>query len=137
MSAFVDSSVLYGAVDDDDAYVARARAVLESESRLLTSDHVVAETWRLLRDRIGWEVAERFWAGIRAGAAKIEPVLERDLDVAWEIGRAFDDQAFSFVDRTSFALMERLGITRVASFDDDFAVYRFGPRRERAFELVR
>lgn len=24
-----------------------------------------------------------------------------------------------------------------ASFDDDFAVYRFGPRRERAFEVLR
>ncbi len=33
--------------------------------------------------------------------------------------------------------MHRLGIGRAASFDDDFAVYRFGPRRERAFEIVR
>jgi len=33
--------------------------------------------------------------------------------------------------------MERLGITRAASLGDDFAVYRFGPRRERAFEVVR
>jgi hypothetical protein len=32
--------------------------------------------------------------------------------------------------------MERLGITRVATFDNDFAVYRYGPERNRAFTLV-
>jgi predicted nucleic acid-binding protein len=33
--------------------------------------------------------------------------------------------------------MERLGIHRVASFDDHFAVFRFGARRERAFDVLR
>lgn len=32
--------------------------------------------------------------------------------------------------------MHRLGITRVASFDKDFAVYRFGPDRRKAFDIV-
>jgi hypothetical protein len=33
--------------------------------------------------------------------------------------------------------MERLGLSRVASFDSDFAVYRYGRNRDRAFEVVR
>lgn len=33
--------------------------------------------------------------------------------------------------------MERLGIERVVALDDDFAVYRYGPRRSRAFEVLR
>ena len=33
--------------------------------------------------------------------------------------------------------MERLGLTRAASFDDDFAVYRYGRSRDKAFEVVR
>lgn len=33
--------------------------------------------------------------------------------------------------------MLRLGLTRAASFDADFAVYRFGRRRDRAFDVVR
>ncbi len=33
--------------------------------------------------------------------------------------------------------MERLGVHRAVTFDDDFAVYRFGPRRDRAFEVLR
>jgi len=60
-----------------------------------------------------------------------------DLDVAWEIGQEFPDQDFSLVDRTSFAVMRRLGLTRVASFDDHFAIYRYGRARERALEVLR
>ena len=33
--------------------------------------------------------------------------------------------------------MQRLGVTRAASFDDDFGVYRFGRDRDRAFEILR
>ena len=44
---------------------------------------------------------------------------------------------FSIVDRTSFAVIERLGLTCVASFDDDFAIYRYGRRRDKAFDVLR
>lgn len=107
------------------------------ETGLVTTDHVLVETWRLLRDRLGFDSAERFWDGLRLGPAAIEPVRDRDLEGAWQIGRTFADQSFSLVDRTSFAVMERLGISRAVTFDDDFAVYRYGARRERAFEVVR
>lgn len=60
-----------------------------------------------------------------------------DLATALSIAQLFPDQAFSIVDRTSFAVMQRTGVTRVATFDDDFAVYRFGRDRRRAFEIVR
>ena len=33
--------------------------------------------------------------------------------------------------------MERLGVNRAAAFDNDFAIYRFGPRLSRAFQVVR
>jgi len=33
-------------------------------------------------------------------------------------------------------MMERLGLTRAASFDKDFAIYRYGRNRERAFEIL-
>ena len=53
------------------------------------------------------------------------------------VRRVFPDQKFSLVDRTSFVIMERLGISRVASFDNDFVVYRYGVNRDRAFEVLR
>lgn len=136
MSVFVDTSAFYAAVDDDDSSSGRARALLASGEALLTTDHVLVECWLLLQRRLGGAVADRFWAGIRDGAA-VEHVTPADLDVAWAIGQTFADQSFSIVDRTSFAVMERLGVHRAVAFDDDFAVYRFGPRRDRAFEVLR
>lgn len=137
MTIFVDTSAFYAAADRGDRSHGRAAAVLSGGESLLTTDHVLVESWILLRHRLGRQPAERFWGGIRAGATQVEPVGSADLEAAWAIGRTFEDQDFSIVDRTSFAVMQRLGMSRVASFDDDFAIFRFGPRRDRAFEVLR
>ena len=134
---FVDSSVWFAVMVDRDRDNQHAKAIMESHGDFLVTDHVVIETWLLLNSRHSRDAAEFFWAGIRNGAARVEPVAPMDLDTAWAIGELYDDQDFSIVDRTSFAVMERLGITRAASFDHHFAVYRYGPRRERAFQIVR
>ena len=98
---------------------------------------MLVETWLLLNSRFRREVAELFWDRIRQGLVTVEMVTVADLEVAWEIGQTFCDQNFSIVDRTSFAVMERLGSQRAASFDNDFAVYGYGRARDKAFELVR
>ncbi|MDQ3553416.1 MAG: PIN domain-containing protein [Chloroflexota bacterium] len=134
---FVDTSAFYAAVDRGDGSHHRAITVLGAGDRLLTSDHILVETWLLLRYRLGRHSAELLWSAIRGGAAAIEPVGEGDLETAWAIGEEFTDQDFSIVDRTSFAVMQRLGVLRVATFDNDFAIFRFGRRRERAFEVLR
>ena len=74
---------------------------------------------------------------IRLGAAKIEPNEISDLEYSWRVREAFQDQPFSLVDRTSFAMMERLQISKVVTFDDDFVIYRYGPDRRQAFEVLR
>jgi uncharacterized protein len=134
---FVDTSAFYAAADSGDHSHNRATEVLGAAERLITSDHVLVESWILIRGRGGRLAAERFWGAVRGGLATVETVLPGDLDAAWRIGEAFPDQDFSIVDRTSFAVMERLGILSAASFDDDFAIYRFGPRRQHAFEVRR
>jgi predicted nucleic acid-binding protein len=137
MSLFVDTSAWYAAVDSSDASNARAKTILAGGEPLVTTDHVLVETWTLLRYRIRRQVAERFWEGLRRGVAVVEPVTAADLEAAWQIGVSFRDQDFSIVDRTSFAVMRRLGIDRAASFDDDFAIFRFGPNRRHAFTILR
>jgi predicted nucleic acid-binding protein len=132
----VDSSAFYAAADRGDRGNERAKKLLPSDG-LVTTDHVLVETWLLLRHRIGRSAAERFWGSLRLGAAVVEPVGPADPDVAWEIGTSFPHQDFSLVDRTSFAVMQRLGLARAASLDDDFAVFRCGPGRRQAFEVVR
>jgi predicted nucleic acid-binding protein len=133
----VDTSVWYAAADSADAGNARAKEILSGGAPLVTTDLVLVETWTLLRWRIRREAAERFWGGIRGGVASLEAVGPADLQAAWTMSRDFPAQDFSLVDRTSFAVMERLGLERAASFDTDFAVYRWGPRRNRAFEVLR
>jgi predicted nucleic acid-binding protein len=137
VSVFVDTSVWYAAADASDAGNARAKEILTSSGPLVTTDHVLVEAWTLLRARIHRSAAEAFWSAIRGGVATLETVGAADLEAAWNIGQAFSDQDFSLVDRTSFAVMERLGIHTAASYDDDFAVYRFGPRRSSAFTVLR
>jgi uncharacterized protein len=136
LSVFVDSSVWFAAAVARDHNNASARSILQSERDLVTTDHVLVETWLLLNSRYRRDVAEQFWERLRRGAVHIEIVTAADLEAAWAIGHIFGDQSFSIADRTSFVVMERMGITRAASLDSDFAVYRYGRNREQAFEIV-
>jgi predicted nucleic acid-binding protein len=137
LSVFVDTSVWFAAANIRDRLNGRAKSILADITMPVLTDHVLIETWRLLHARLHRQAAERFWLGVRRGVAQLEKVLAVDLDAAWAIGEAFPDQDFSIVDRTSFAVMERLGLARAASFDDHFAVVRYGRNRDRAFEVLR
>ena len=136
MSVFVDTSAWYAVADAGDASHARAAALLKQFSGdLVTSDHVLIETWFLAASRHSSSVADQLVESIRRGLARVEPAGLVDLEVAAEIGRAFPDQDFSIVDRTSWSIMERLGIHQAVAFDVDFFIYRFGSKRNRAFTV--
>ena len=136
MTVFVDTSAWYAAADVDDAGHERAaRRLEEFAGTLLTSDHVLVETWFLAARRLGVEVAERLVNGIRTGIARIEPAIVADLEVAARIGEDFADQAFSLVDRTSWSIMQRLGVHEAISLDADFSVFRFGRDKRQAFTV--
>ncbi len=90
----------------------------------------------LLAHRLGRSAADRYWEAVRDGAARVELITVGDLEAAFEIGDSFPDQEFSIVDRTSFAVMQRLGVFRAATLDQHFAIFRFGRNRARAFEIV-
>src|SRR5207249_10521877 len=112
LTCFVDTSMFFAAVDEDDRSNVHATRILSAGERLITTDHVLVETWFLIARRLGRRAAERFWEGVRGGAAHIEPVTTGDLEVAFTIGEVFPDQDFSIVDRTSFAVMQRIGVLR-------------------------
>jgi uncharacterized protein len=137
MTAFVDTSAWFAAANDKDRHHKRAVELLGAELQLVTSTFVLVETWLLLQSKISFRVAEDFATYIRSGAAALEPTTGTDLRQAWEMPAAFHDQRFSLVDRTSFAMMRRLRISRVVSFDEDFVIYRFGAGRRQAFEVLR
>lgn len=75
--------------------------------------------------------------GVSGGSCEIVQISEDDWQRSSAISGDVPDQTFSIVDRTSFAVMERLGIAQAVSFDDDFVIYRYGQDRARAFEVLR
>lgn len=136
---FVDTSAFYAVADGGDRHHREALSALQTNiatEQVLTSDHVVIETWLLICSRLGRSAAIRFWDGISIEVFMVVGVMAQDLRRGREIAQDWSDQAFSIVDCTSFALIERLDIRRAFSFDKHFRMVRLGWRRQRALEIV-
>ncbi|MDE0067277.1 MAG: PIN domain-containing protein [Acidimicrobiaceae bacterium] len=136
MSVFVDTSAWYAAADLGDIHHDRAvERLSEFSGDLVTSDHVLVETWFLAANRLGFDTAETLIATVRSGGARVEVATIADLEIAAQIHDAFTDQEFSIVDRASWSIMQRLGVHEAISFDQDYFIYRFGRNRRQAFTV--
>jgi predicted nucleic acid-binding protein len=132
----VDTGAWYAIADASDHYHARASRFYSDQAGrtpFVTTDVIVAETMALLTAHLDRAAALAFWGTLRHVRIPLLTLEPADVEAAWHIAQAFPDQSFSFVDCTTFALMERLGIHEAFSFDAHFLVYRFGPNRRRAF----
>ena len=100
-----------------------ALSVLVAErALLLTSNYVFSETYTALLVRVGREEAIRWGRSFRAGGAiEVARVDEPVEEQAWSILESHADKSWSYVDATSFALMEREGISEAFAFDHHFA----------------
>jgi uncharacterized protein len=128
-SVFVDTGAFVALADEDDQFHVRAvRAGKEAEKsgHRLTTDFVLMETCLYLQRRLSPASARRFWGSILSGDAGVElaRVESPDLERARDIADQYADQDFSIVDCVSFAVMERLKMSRVFSFDHHFDVFR-------------
>jgi len=124
---FVDTSFLVGLQFRRDAHHQEALALwLNRTQPLITSNHVLGETWTFLRRRMGHAAAREFAdAALRSTRLTIRHVdvaLERE---AWEWLGRHDERSYSFVDATSFALMRSLRVAEAYAFDGDFAAAGF------------
>jgi predicted nucleic acid-binding protein len=136
---FVDTGAFYAVADSSDSHHAEARAAFKARAAsgdLITTDHVVVESWLLLRARLGRNAAMKFWDALMTDVVQVVGVSSADLIRAREIAREWPDQDFSLIDCTSFAAMERLGLEEAFAFDSHFRTYRFGPSRDKAFQVV-
>lgn len=136
---FVDTSAFYAVADEDDRHHREALSVLQASvgsERVITSDHVVVESWLLICSRLGRNAAMRFWDGVSIDVFTVVGVTAEDVRRARNLAQEWSDQAFSLVDCTSFALIERLDLRRALAFDRHFRIVRFGSRRHRALEIV-
>lgn len=128
---FVDTSGFFGLFNGTDTWHADAlmiQARLVSEPwRLVTTNWIVAETHALMLSRLGraraHQMLEQFDFDAGAGELTIVRVEPEDEVRAREIIRRYDDKDFSLTDATSFAVMDRLGITTAFTFDRNFVQY--------------
>ena len=136
---FVDTSAFYAIADGGDRHHRGALIALQASlgtDQVSTSDHVIVETWLLICSLLGHRAAMRFWDGLSIDLFTIVNVTNQDLRRGREIAQEWSDQAFSIVDCTSFALIERLDIRHAFAFDKHFRIVRFGSRRQRALQIV-
>ena len=139
VTALVDTGAWYAlAASDDRHHEAATSFYLSQQGRLrwVTTDLIAAETWSLLNGRMGRAGAIRFWESLRRLQVPIVALDPVDLEAAWQIACAWSDQDFSLTDCTSFALMERLGITQAFAFDHHFLIYRYGAERRHALHRL-
>ena len=129
-AAFVDTSAWYALSDaEDDNHILALRRVerLLSERRtLVTTNHVVAETYTLLRSRLDFALAQAFLSTPQ-GSAFTQRVFvpESWEEAAEDLLRRYRDQDFSYVDATSFVAMQRLGLQQAFTFDHHYAIVGF------------
>ncbi|MCL5986315.1 MAG: PIN domain-containing protein [Actinobacteria bacterium] len=128
---FIDTSAYYASIDKSDAHhkiAIQFFALIEKEGlRPVTSNFVLAESHTLIinNPRLGYWAASLFLEKINSSEKKPERISENDEERAYEIIVKYKDKDFTYTDATSFALMERLGITRVFTFDSHFSQYGF------------
>jgi predicted nucleic acid-binding protein len=126
---FVDTGAWFAAaVRNDPDHDAAMAWIEENRVPLVTTDYVMAETATLIRMRDktarGHRLAVRVAGSLlREQAAILEKVTDRDLAQALNVFRKYSDHTFSFVDCTSFVIMERLRTSQAFAFDHHFDEY--------------
>jgi predicted nucleic acid-binding protein len=125
---FVDSSFWIALQLPSDEHHDEARVLLRSvaDERWLTTNHVRGETWTYLRRKTWHALAVTFLDLLeRTPRLHVEFVGSRLEQEALDWLRRHDERAYSFVDATSFTLMQKLGIRNALAFDGDFAAAGF------------
>jgi len=138
---FVDTGFLFALFSHNDPDHERAREVFEAiqtpqlSKLLLTTNHVVFETIRLTRRRIGHRDAVFMGKLLYSEKmAQIHWVTKEEEKAAFEYLTKYRDKDYSVIDCLSFVIMERKGIKEALAVDSDFThsfIARPGPPPKR------
>ncbi|MGH2407391.1 MAG: type II toxin-antitoxin system VapC family toxin [Candidatus Limnocylindrales bacterium] len=127
MTTYVDTSVLYALLDDDDAMHSLAddtfRFLVNGEE-LITSNYVVLESAAIVQHRLGSEATRDLFDRLLPLIA-VAWVDERLHATAVTSLLAASSRRVSLVDWTSFAFMRSRAIDKAFTFDGDFVAQGF------------
>lgn len=125
----MDTAAFLALIDRNDSLHQRSVAVLERlrirRYRLITTKYVIYESYAGILTGVGGDEARRFLEGMANSATRLVRVGGRDEQRAKEILFHYRDKEYSLCDATSFAIMERLGLTLAFTFDDHFRQHGF------------
>lgn len=122
---FIDTSFFKAFIEGDDDFHKKAVDIWEKLEKekliLITSNYVLDETFTLIRASRGLAIILEFHDYLwQSGPVfKIERVIAQDEADAWFCFLK-DWSKLSFTDSVSFALMKRLNLKRVLTFDRYF-----------------
>lgn len=129
MKVFLDTGAFLALADEDDDYHAAAKSLyaklLQSKAQLLTSNFVLSETYTLIRFRVSHQAAVKLMKAFDQSGIKVLRAGEAIEKTAKAIFVRYDDKDFSFVDCTSFALIDHHRLDHTFAFDAHFHQYRF------------
>mgnify|MGYP001616968920 CR=1 FL=1 len=129
MKVFLDTGAFLALADEDDDYHTAAKSIytelLQSKAQLLTSNFVLSETYTLIRSKVSHQAAVEFMKRLDQTGIKALRVSEAMEQTAKAIFVRYDDKDFSFVDCTSFALIDHHRLDHALAFDSHFRQYRF------------
>ena len=123
---FLDTSFFKALLDPKDDFHNQAKIqwdlFRQHDTQLITTNYIIDESFTLIRFRCDLAVAEKLRDLLYEGAEyiKIVRVMVDDDAGAWEWFEK-DWSKLSFTDCVSFAIMKRLGLSDVATFDTHFA----------------
>lgn len=128
-AVLIDTGPLYAIVDTADGKHHEASACLREISKLrlplFVSNLTIAECHRRVLHSLGIRRGLEFLTNIYDGSVNVEWVGPADDRKAREIVERYLDQDISLTDATSAALMIRLGIIKVFSYDHHFNIMGF------------
>jgi predicted nucleic acid-binding protein len=126
-SIVVDAGPLIALFDGDDRHHRRAVEFIRTRSlRLITNLPVLTEAAFLLRFSSAAQRDLLWWAH---KSIEIDQDTPADLPRIITIMDKYSDLPADFADASLLALAERINVSRVASVDRDFAIYRLAGKR--------
>ena len=97
--------------------------------RVLTTNHIVGETWTFLRRKDSHVTAINFLDRVATlesqNRLSVHRVTAEQELRSWKWLRGRDERSYSFVDATSFEVMRARRLREALAFDQDFAAAGF------------